>query len=205
MAVEVENLDYYADKYHANAVDKGFYSGRVNPYTLLLLIISELAEAIEADRKGNHVDSHQVQYLIENVHANPELLLDVKDSFEFELADAMIRMLDMFGYIKSIGVDAADSKYVTVSSRYAFTKSICDDFYYLMPEDELFTQESLLLKIISILSGSDDTETYASILSKAIYLLDALASDICQFNIWKCMELKHAYNITRGYKHGKLY
>ena len=50
----------------------------------------------------------------------PELL-DEK-SFEFELADAMIRMLDMFGYIKSIGVDVADSKYVTVASRYAFTK-----------------------------------------------------------------------------------
>lgn len=177
MAVEVENLDYYADKYHANAVDKGFYSGRVNPYTLLLLIISELAEAIEADRRGDHVDSHQMQYLMENIHTNPELLIDVKDSFEFELADAMIRMLDMFGYIKSIGLQASDSDYVAV--RYTFTKSVCDDFYYLMPEDELFTQESLLLKIISILSGSDDTETYASILSKAIYLLDALASDIC--------------------------
>lgn len=203
MAVEVENLDYYADKYHANAVDKGFYSGRVNPYTLLLLIISELAEAIEADRRGDHVDSHQMQYLMENIHTNPELLIDVKDSFEFELADAMIRMLDMFGYIKSIGLQASDSDYVAV--RYTYTKSICDDFYYLMPEDELFTQESLLLKIISILSGSDATETCASVLSKAIYLLDALASDICQFNIWKCMELKHAYNITRGHKHGKLY
>lgn len=203
MAVEVENLDYYADKYHANAVDKGFYSGRVNPYTLLLLIISELAEAIEADRRGDHVDSHQMQYLMENIHTNPELLIDVKDSFEFELADAMIRMLDMFGYIKSIGLQASDSDYVAV--RYTFTKSICDDFYYLMPEDELSTQESLLLKIISILSGSDGTETYASILSKAIYLLDTLASDICKFNIWKCMELKHAYNITRKYKHGKLY
>ena len=41
-----------ADKAHRNAVEKGFYDNTPSYYHLRMLAICELAEAVEADRKG---------------------------------------------------------------------------------------------------------------------------------------------------------
>lgn len=60
-------------KIHDNAVRKGFWDKRREVGTLLMLVVSELAEALEADRKGD------------------------RDNFCEELADAAIRIFDICG------------------------------------------------------------------------------------------------------------
>ena len=43
----VMNLNEYAEKIHANAADKGFWDSDRNMGEMLMLAVSELAEALE--------------------------------------------------------------------------------------------------------------------------------------------------------------
>lgn len=95
---------------HKNAVEKGFYERlpEKNIGEMLMLIVSELGEALEADRKGKYVNNRvDIPKLLEVVHEPDKYLClfqacDIKDSFEDELADAVIRIADLAGWL---GID----------------------------------------------------------------------------------------------------
>lgn len=86
------------DKAFANALKHGFHHKGQNIGEMLMLIVSELGEALEADRKNKHcyktID-------IENLSCE-QFNLVVKDTFEDELADVVIRVADLCGYL---GID----------------------------------------------------------------------------------------------------
>ncbi len=63
---------------HGAACDKGFWDKKRNVGEMLMLIVSELGEAIEAHRGGKWG-------------------LGKKDTFEDELADTAIRLFDLCG------------------------------------------------------------------------------------------------------------
>ena len=74
--------DYFQlmSKYdHANAVAHGWWEEPREDGTLIALIMSEAAEALEALRKGNGPDEHCPQF----------------SGAEVELADVVIRIMDM--------------------------------------------------------------------------------------------------------------
>lgn len=82
---------------HDNAVKKGFWEDPVNLGEKMMLIVSEVAEMCEAHRKGK-----RFEYSIEGVIGwtdDEEFKKDfeskVKDTLEDEMADAIIRLLDM--------------------------------------------------------------------------------------------------------------
>lgn len=83
---------------HENAKNKGFWDRPSNTGEKLMLIVSEIGEAMESDRKGIHytgtVDPINDEFLDE---AEWELWFKntVKDTFEDEMADAVIRILDL--------------------------------------------------------------------------------------------------------------
>lgn len=88
-----KSLNELAFEIHRNAVERGFYEKPVECGTQLMLVVSELSEALEADRRGRHVIVGTV----------PETVLSedwwfakaVKDTFEDEITDAIIRLLDL--------------------------------------------------------------------------------------------------------------
>jgi len=104
-------LNELRDKVHAYAVNKGFYEteneidslGVYNVTAIkhaffaqkIALIHSELSEALEADRNKFHadvenvMDGNRIRQTVFDVH--------VKDTVEDELADAIIRILDLCG------------------------------------------------------------------------------------------------------------
>lgn len=96
----MNNLNELAKQYHERAKAKGFWDEPRETGTLLMLIVSELSEALEADRKNKYTNKNTlVKLLYENDPTQfvPIFQNDVKDTFEDEIADVFIRLLDFTG------------------------------------------------------------------------------------------------------------
>ena len=89
---------------YQNARNKGFFDSKKNIGEMLCLIHSEVSEALEADRKNMYSDwSNDVPPIIQ-----PEQLKDkeyitnfehlIKNNFEDELADIMIRVMELAAF-----------------------------------------------------------------------------------------------------------
>lgn len=85
--------------YLANA-EKGFWDKERNVGELLMLVTSELGEAMEAHRKGKFANGHEMG----SAYATYEEWFrnHYKDTFEDEIADAIIRLLDLSA---GLGID----------------------------------------------------------------------------------------------------
>ena len=87
---------------HSNAIERGFYPEGENKNIgeLLMLIVSELGEALEAHRCGRFAEKELIDclpdegYRFEYAFEN-----QIKDTFEDELADVFIRLFDLCGYL----------------------------------------------------------------------------------------------------------
>ena len=103
-------------KAHKAAVDKGFWEDPVSPYRemarnipeLLMLTVSELGEACEALRRGRRQSykkvlvHRQIGDKMDDKWKDIMKVIWLKDTFEDELADAVIRICDL---AESEGID----------------------------------------------------------------------------------------------------
>lgn len=99
MIVDINEL---SKTIHNRAKSKGFYNNEFNLSEKLMLIVSELGEAQESDRKDRKAN---LEYFLERQKVLSEESLikcfesSVKDTIEDELADSFIRLLDLCGYL----------------------------------------------------------------------------------------------------------
>ena len=124
----MKSLNQLRDEIHANAKEKGFCDSKKEVGTMLMLIVSELAEALEADRVGSFCDfskyekyrkdefefKHKQETDVRFMPRSPCLISSseeiekeafekyIKNTFEDELADVIIRTLSVCGYL---GID----------------------------------------------------------------------------------------------------
>jgi len=112
---------------HSTAKEKGFWDTERNVSEMLMLIVSELAEAQEALRKEHFCDSITANELRRDLaldSSDEEFklhLLDwkhkfeenVKSSFEDEVADVAIRLFDLCG---GLGIDL--EKHIELKMKY---------------------------------------------------------------------------------------
>lgn len=106
------NLNELSKSIHANNEIRGFWDGGIeakNIGEVLCLIHSEVSEALEADRKNHHasksfnlnqIHSIPLESQYEKQYYKQEFEALVKNSFEDELADIIIRVLDVCGAMK---------------------------------------------------------------------------------------------------------
>lgn len=180
------NLNLLRDKAYEIAKNNGFHEEEVSEKHCLVLVISELIEALEAYRKGNCLYENEDKYMdvqskINDCYNNSEVKecfkKYIKDTFEDELADTVIRLLDLAGY-KDFDVVPECLKTIDVRN-----KSI--------PE-HIFT-------MISNLSSDFYLSYRIDYCIKYIFeLSEEMGIDI----LWH-IDVKMAYNELREYKHGK--
>ena len=158
------------ERSHKQAVDKGFWEKPLTFDMAMALIISEIAEALEAYRKGR----------VNPDWNDPQA---VKDSFEVELADAIIRTYDLAGHHGFVLVDYKE-----------FVGWTNDDGENLMWLFNCVGEAWVRTR--------DDLQTMREGLN---FILSDLLS-YCEFKnieIEKYVMWKLDYNLNRPYKHGK--
>ena len=84
-------LNELAQEIYQNNKEKGFWDKERNVGEMLMLVTSELGEAMEAHRKGRFASLEAYEEFSEDFEDA------IKDTFEDEIADAIIRLLDMCG------------------------------------------------------------------------------------------------------------
>lgn len=197
---------------HENAVDKGFYDcgecigdGKEGIYgkchkcngtgidpnknigELLMLIVSELGEALEAHRNNRFANKEAFSDIIKLIEGNSKLGLvahypQIKDTFEDEIADVFIRLFDLCGYL---GIEPVLP-----------TTAI-------MPEIKNMG-ESILFITRTIVDTNYSELSLLSAISDSVQLLEYFCSDL-NIPIKKHIAAKMEYNKTRPHKHGKSY
>ena len=186
--MDLNELRYKA--YHC-AVAHGWHEENLSDEHFLCLVISELMEAVEADRKGKHADTihfnQEMDYCLRELKVFGEnydkAFVDIfeyyiKDSVEDELSDACIRLLDLAG-LRGHDLDGFDYEGSDTEdySEMSFTESIFKICVYIT--DNFYRHELFILL----------NEIFAFCRDRNI-------------NIFWHIEQKMKYNELRPYKHG---
>lgn len=141
------NLNKLRDKAYQCAVAHGWHDENQSDEHFLCLVISELMEAVEADRKGMHAKRDNFEYYMKQRKRDDGEFMyafkhDIKDSVEDELSDACIRLLDLAG-LRGYDLDSFDyegsdtedySDMTFTESMFRICVYITDNFY----RDELY-------------------------------------------------------------------
>ena len=179
--------------YEANKA-KGFHEETYSHEHMLCLVISELMEAVEADRKNRKADLKTFEEFMGGVKDKHYDTMYakcfkefIKDTVEEELSDAVIRLFDTVG---ALGL-----------SLYSFSKDSCDyGTTKNVFENCLFT-ESIFIIIKRLLNSPLSLNL---VISSTIFYVENLY-EVMGIDLWKHVELKLKYNSLRPYKHGKKY
>lgn len=169
--------DELAKRAYDTAVAKGFWEAERNMGEMLALISSELSEALEA-----HRDARPMWV---ETSGKPE-------GQAVELADAIIRCLDILFHIHGPGIDDL-----------IFMHNVS----VIVPGPEVNFGERLMMvheRVARAFNNRINQRVLAMFLAQVIVFCEAYIED-CGADPETTIRLKMDYNDTRPYKHGKAY
>ena len=186
-------MDYkeLIDRAHRNAVAHGFWENSCDE-RVLMLIITEIAEAVQADRKDRHADrsaySAALSYDGEAFRAaNFEKY--IKGTVEDEIADICIRCFDAIG---SGAYDPAELEYLE------------PELYLYFEEQRQDIENEFCVAALECVDILSQEETTVDQLFSVVVLCTVWA-EVLGFDLeWHIRE-KMRYNESRPYKHNRKY
>ena len=184
------------DQAYSNATKHGFHDKAESVEHDLCLVFTELGEAVNADRSGLRADVAEFskRYIYNGSDDSSVSLCRtafesfIKDTLEDELADAIIRLLDLCGYLQ---IDLAKSEMESL---------IADEFVVA----GIFRNKTFAERIWTVMTLFAFRDTCWSSIPRAIARLCVLAHDK-GIDIYTHLELKMKYNEMRPRLHGKKY
>lgn len=187
----MEKIDWNAlrDRAYKNACDHGFHEEKLSRETYFMLIITEISEAVEADRKGKHADMAFFNRKYKD-YSDTRFGFErtIKGSVDEELADVIIRCLDLAGAYK-----------IHLNVKYNSRVFTDDHWSYQTFAENAFE----LCKIVTDIENDNGLHLDTDILDIIYFVLDW-----CKYlgiDIMTHVHLKMEYNETRPYKNGEKY
>lgn len=187
----------YIKRAHEMACAHGFHDIELSIEHCLMLVITEVSEMVEADRKGKYA---QVAMYKKEINTQPASLKQahkkfcfetfIKDSFEDEMADACIRLYDTAG---EFGV-TFDKEDFDVDMHEEYEKY----YSHLSLTEKAFALCCVLLKVVG---GEENAK---DVIGSSLILLELMAEEMHVDLFW-FIERKMEYNETRKKLHGKKY
>lgn len=182
------NLNELRDEAYSIAKANGWHEQEHSDEHWLMLIITEIAEAVQADRKGKHADVAKFkEWQGNSLPLSEETRIRrfkedfeayIKNSVEDELADACIRLLDYWGTINFVIDDSClEDEVIEEFSRIFKRKTFTESVFNIVTSITRFEIQITFLKIFG------------------------LAKHIGIDLEWH-IEQKMRYNEPRPYKHG---
>lgn len=195
----MSKIDFNAlrDRAYKCACAHGFHNTELINEHFLCLVISELMEAVEANRKNRRFDKEKHK-LGEYAECQGWLTTEekfinvfnryIKDTVEDELSDAVIRLLDLAG---SLDISLDDIYDFTNEPEY---KDWNDALKEMSFTERMFFSTSIL---------TEDRDIAEVI--KASIVIIFLNADLLHIDLLWHIEQKQKYNELRENKHGKRY
>lgn len=190
------DLNELRNKAYKTACEHGFHDEELSNEHCLCLVISELMEAVEADRKGRlgkkcksrfEMDYNRYPALVEEEKRfKCSFEKNVKDSLPDELADATIRLLDLAGY-RGIAIETFTEEMI-----YESTES-CND--------ESFTESIYAIATIPVRFEYEYDYSFDKQLNSMLLGIIGLSNYMGIDLLWH-IEQKMRYNELRSFKHG---
>ncbi|WP_298525354.1 hypothetical protein [uncultured Porphyromonas sp.] len=182
-----ESIDSFAwqklaKRVNKASVSKGFWADEYPLNHHIMLVVSELCEAIEADRQGRYAYVEKYMDKLETEEFVCVYACHIKGTLEEELADAAMRLLDIIAQMGWIIDDIVCPAYVSLKYYGSFPL-----YCYSITEDLVLKPDGDRQAVLSALYG---------VMAVAhMYGIDLLNH----------IELKMRYNKTRPRLHGKRY
>lgn len=192
------NLNELRDRAYKTACDHGFHDEELSNEHCLCLVISELMEAVEADRKNRYFDKEKYkigEYAeCQGWLTNEEKFINVfnryiKDTIEDELSDAVIRLLDLAG-LRNIELSIMDLNSDTIDDMAEACK------------DESFTETMYFISTLPV--RYDGLYDFTTIINDMVTSIFGFAKHLNIDLLWHINQ-KMRYNELRENKHGKKY
>ena len=179
------NLNELRDKAYQCAVIHGWHDEDLSDEHFLCLVISELMEAVEADRKGCHADIDAFNKYYDRIDFEENFERQIKDTVEDELADACIRLLDLAG-LRKADLGETNEDELRCSDRF-FDWTFTESIYY----------------IVCNITDLDFIDKYPfdAFLRASIRVIMSFAVQK-NIDIFWHIDQKMKYNELRPYKHG---
>jgi len=186
------NHQLFIEAAHKMAVEHGFWDTMNTSEHCVMLVLTEVAEMVEADRKGRRANLEEYERRAGAIDGTftgtlPTISVawfkdTIKDTLEDEMADIAIRLYDLGGAIglvldkyKAINYNREFDKFDFCENAFALSKGLCNTQYYIEKR---------------IAFGLKFVRMWAEHMN---------------VDLEKHIMLKMAFNATRGNKHGKKY
>lgn len=176
------DLNNLRDRAYKNAVAHGWHEENLSDEHFLCLVMSELMEAVEADRKGDYAGDGMKELFEADLASGEDFnnLFEshLKSTVEEELADACIRLFDLAG-LRGTDITYIDCLYVP-------TKILFTEYIYVL---------------CSVISNPDKAGWLLNRIEYCLGFIFSWCKDK-KIDIMWYIEQKMRYNEQRPYKHG---